>query len=121
LDARITVPPPTAEPAEIQWNTPELLRVNAELLLWHDASGAVAAAEATLRRALELAQGQSALSWELRIAMSLARVWQRHGRAAEARDILIATHGKFTEGFATGDLIRARVLIAELDRLRPRR
>ncbi len=112
--ANIPVPLPDPEPAEVLWNTPELLRVDAELLLWHAAPGAVAAAEAKLLHALEIARMQSALSWELRCAMSLAGLWRRHGRATEAHDLLAATYGKFTEGFDTSDLIQARSLIADL-------
>jgi predicted ATPase len=65
-------------------------------------------------RALEIARMQSALSWELRCAMSLARLWRRQGRATEARDLLAATYGKFTEGFDTSNLIQARSLMADL-------
>jgi predicted ATPase/DNA-binding winged helix-turn-helix (wHTH) protein len=117
LAPRANVPMPLAgqEPVDVLWNTPELLRVDAELLLWHAAPGAVAAAEAKLLRALEIAREQSALSWELRAATSLARLWRRLGRAAEARDLLAGIYGKFTEGFATIDLVRARRLIEELD------
>lgn len=114
-DANIPVPLPGSEPVDIHWNTPELLRIDAELLLWHDAPGAVAAAEAKLLRALEIAREQTALSWELRAAMSLARLWRRHGRAVEARDLLAATYGKFTEGFGTSDLVQARQLITDLE------
>ena len=113
-DADIPVPLPGGEPVDVRWNTPELLRVDAELLLWHAAPGAVAAAEAKLLRALEIAREQSALSWELRAAMSLARLWRQHGRATEARDLLAGTYGKFTEGFGTSDLIRARNMMTDL-------
>jgi predicted ATPase/DNA-binding winged helix-turn-helix (wHTH) protein len=113
-DANINVPLPGAEPVDVHWNTPELLRVDALLLLWHDAPGAAAAAEAKLLRALEIARGQTALSWELRAAMSLARLWRRHGRVAEAHDLLAATYGKFTEGFDTSDLVSARSLMTDL-------
>jgi predicted ATPase len=92
-----------------------VLRVDAELLLWHDAQDANVAAETKLLRALEIARGQSALSWELRAATSLARLWRRHGRAAEAFALLAATYGKFTEGFDTSDLIHARSLMADLE------
>ncbi len=118
-DANIPVPLPGGEPAEVSWNTPEVLRVDAELLLWHAAPGAIAeagvAAEAKLLRALEIARGQSALSWELRAAMSLARLWCRLGRAAEARDLLAETYRKFTEGFGTSDLIQARNMMTEFE------
>jgi predicted ATPase len=99
---------------DVRWNTPEQLRIDAELLLWHAAQGAVTAAEAKLLRALEVAREQSALSWELRAAMSLARLWWRLGRATEARDLLAATYGKFTEGFGTSDLIRVRNMMTVL-------
>ncbi|OAF08365.1 hypothetical protein AYJ54_14760 [Bradyrhizobium centrolobii] len=115
IGARIPVPLPGEPPADLPWSAPELLRVDAMLLLWHHAPGADVAAEAKLLRALEVAGEQSALSWELRAAMSLAQLWQRHGRAAEARDRLMATYEKFTEGFGTSDLVRARNLIADLE------
>ena len=108
------MPLPGEEPVEVSWNTPEQLRIDAELLLWHNPPGAVTAAEAKLLRALEIAREQSALSWELRSAMNLARLWRRHGRTREARDLLATTYGKFTEGFGTSDLIRARRLIVDL-------
>ena len=110
----IPVPVPGPEPSDVLWNTPELLRVDAELLLWHDAPDAAAAAEAKLRRALAIAAEQTALSWELRAATSLARLWQRQGRTAQAYDLLSAINGKFTEGFGTSDLIRAQRLIDSL-------
>ncbi|HTI82439.1 MAG TPA: winged helix-turn-helix domain-containing protein [Acetobacteraceae bacterium] len=115
----IPVPVPGPEPTDVLWNTAELLRVDAELLLWHNAPDAASAAEARLRRALAIAAEQTALSWELRAATSLARLWQRQGRPAEAYDLLSATYGKFSEGFGTGDLIRARSLIDSLRHDRP--
>jgi hypothetical protein len=114
-DANIPVPLPGPEPADALWNTPELLRVDAELLLWHATPGAVTAAEAKLLRALEIARMQSALSWELRAATSLARLWRHHGRAAEAHDLLTGTYRKFSEGFGTSDLIRARNMILDIE------
>jgi predicted ATPase len=110
----IAVPLPREEPSEPMWNTPEVLRVDAELLLWHAPPGAAVAAEAKLLRALGIAREQSALSWELRAAMTLAQLW-RHGRATEARDLLAGTYRKFSEGFGTSDLIRAGNIITELE------
>ena len=117
----IPVPVPDEEPKQVLWNTPELLRVDAELLLWHDAPGAVVAAEAKLLRALEIAREQQALSWELRIATSLAQLWRRHGRSADALNLLAATYGKFTEGFGTSNLVYARGLMADIESDRPPR
>ena len=116
----IPVPWPGEEPVELRWYTPEQLRIDAELLLWHNGPGAIAAAEVKLLRALEVARDQSALSWELRAAISLARVWRRQGRAVEARDLLRATYAQFTEGFDTSDLVQARGLMAELESDQPR-
>jgi predicted ATPase len=112
------MPSPATGSDEVLWNTPELLRVDAKLSLWPDSPSAMTAAEAKLLRALEIARGQSALSWELRCAMGLAQLWWREGRGADGRDLLAVAYGKFREGFGTGDLVRARSLIAaiELDR-----
>jgi hypothetical protein len=94
------VPLPGAEPVYVTWNTPEALRVDAELLLWHAAPGAVEAAEAKLLRVLGIARVQSALSWELRGATSLARLWRRRGRATEARDLLAGYIGNLARDSA---------------------
>jgi predicted ATPase/DNA-binding winged helix-turn-helix (wHTH) protein len=112
----IPVPLPEAEPADALWSLPEVLRVDAELLLWHGVSNAAEAAETKLLRSLDLARQQSALSWELRSAMSLARLWRRVGRAAEARELLAATSDRFTEGFGTDDVAKARRLVEDWDK-----
>ena len=46
--------------------------------------------------------------------MSLARLWFRQGRSAEAFERLATTYGKFTEGFASGDLVQARAMMREM-------
>jgi predicted ATPase len=56
-------------------------------------------------------------AWELRSATSLARLWQLDGRVAEARTLLTEVYGRFTEGFATRDLIEAKALIETLQRV----
>ena len=109
----IPVPRPEAEPADALWSLAEVLRVDAALLLWHAAPDAAATAEAKLRRSLDVARQQSALSWELRSATSLARLLHRAGRAADARTLLAGTLDRFTEGFGTGDVVTARRLIAD--------
>ena len=73
-----------------------------------------AQAETCLHQALDIARHQQAKSWELRAAMSLARVWQQQGRRAEARDLLAPIYSWFTEGFDTVDLQEAKALLAEL-------
>jgi hypothetical protein len=119
LEANIEVPLPRAELDGVLWNTSEVLRVNASLLLWHNTPGAAAAADANLLRALEIAREQTALSWELRAAISLARLWRGQGRAAEALDLLASTYAKFTEGLDTSDLVCARSLMTELESDQP--
>jgi predicted ATPase len=108
----IPVPQHDENIGESEWNLPEVLRVNAELLLWHGGVGALAEAEAQLLRSLDVARRQATLSWELRAATSLAQLWQRGGRVASARDLLAATVDRFTEGFGTSDVVTARRLIA---------
>ena len=109
----IPVPQPDEDVGDALWSLPEIQRVNAELLIWHGGPDAEPAAELQLLRSLDLARQQSTLSWELRCATSLARLWHRAGRAAEARDLLAATYDRFTEGFATSDVMTARRLIIE--------
>jgi predicted ATPase len=71
-------------------------------------------AEGCFRHAIALAQGQQAKLWELRAAMSLARLWRDQGRRAEAHDLLAPVYGWFTEGFDTADLKNAKALLEEL-------
>ena len=74
-----------------------------------------AEAEAWLQRALDVARHQQAKSWELRTAMSLARLWQQQGKRAAAHDLVAPLYGWFTEGFDTADLTEAKVLLQELE------
>jgi len=116
LDSQPEIPMPTPEGdvGDVSWSLPEVLRVNAELLLWDDQPGAAEVAGSKLLRSIELARVQSALSWELRSATSLAQLWRRRDRVAQARELLTSTYDRFTEGFETNDLVKARRLIAEL-------
>ena len=81
----------------------ELHRVKGELLLARTPADP-AGAEASFRDALEVARRQSAKSYELRAARSLARLWQQQGRKEEARELLAPVYDWFTEGFDTRDL-----------------
>ena len=112
FDASIPMPLPVAEPVEVLWNTPEVLRVDAMLLLWHGAPNA--AAEAKLFRAIEIAREQSALSWELRAATSFARMLRDQGQSTNAVAVLAPVYKRFTEGFGTADLKAALKLLDEL-------
>ena len=73
-----------------------------------------AAAEACFRRAIDIAQAQSAKSLELRAAISLARLLAKQGQRRQAHDLLAPIYGWFTEGFATADLKEAKALLDEL-------
>ena len=73
-----------------------------------------AKAETYLKRALAVARKQQAKSWELRAAMSMARLRRDQGKPDEARDLLAPVYGWFTEGFDTLDLKEAKALLEEL-------
>ena len=107
----VPLPAPEDIPSDLPWSLPEVLRVDAELLLYRGGNDAHAAAELKLLKSLELAAAQSALSWELRAAMSLTRLRITQGRVDEGKDALDGTYRKFTEGFETLDLRSARTLI----------
>ena len=71
-------------------------------------------AEKHFERALAVARQQQAKSWELRAAMSLARLWRNQGKLQQARELLAPVYGWFTEGFDTRDLKEAKALLEEL-------
>jgi predicted ATPase len=71
-------------------------------------------AEAGYREAIAIGQQQNAKLWELRAATSLARLWRDEGKLTQARDLLAAVYGWFTEGFGTPMLQEAKALLAEL-------
>ena len=94
----------------------EILRVKGELLVTGERgifSPQATEAERCFHKALEVAQQQAAKSWELRAATSLARLWQRQDKKAEARDLLAPVYAWFTEGFDTKDLQEAKRLLDE--------
>jgi predicted ATPase/DNA-binding winged helix-turn-helix (wHTH) protein len=97
-----------------RWYFAELLRIKGELILLENAPDAAAAAEDHFRRALDWAHRQDALSWELRTATSLARLWRDRHRVPEARELLAPVYRRFTEGFATADLRQAKILLQQL-------
>jgi predicted ATPase len=67
--------------------------------------------DACFERARAPAAGKS---WELRAAMSMARLWRDQGKRHEARELLAPVYGWFTEGFDTRDLKEAKALLEEL-------
>ena len=103
-----------SESNEEGWCVAELLRIKGELVLLENAPDAVAAAEDHFRQALDWARRQGALSWELRAATSLARIWRDQGRSKEARELLSSAYERFTEGFDTADLKATRALLKEV-------
>jgi len=76
--------------------------------------GDVQGAERSYLASLDLARQQQAKSWELRAAMSLARLWRDQGKVQQARELLAPVYGWFTDGFDTRDLKEAKALLVEL-------
>ena len=70
--------------------------------------------EACFRTALAVAREQGTRGFELRAAVSLARLLSNQGRNAEALGLLAPVYSWFTEGFDTPDLKEAKALLDEL-------
>jgi predicted ATPase len=87
--------------------SPEILRIKGAILAAMPQSDGVEA-EAWLLRSFNQAKSQGDLSWELRTAMSLAKLMSKQGRVEQGRTLLADVYGRFTEGFATADLQEAR-------------
>jgi predicted ATPase len=112
------IPPPRDEAQRIE---PVFMRrrtsepnTRADFLPSAPAQGHSEAAEELYRKAFNTAQEQEAKLWELRAAVSLARLRRDQGRPAEARNLLASVYGWFTEGFDTPDLKGAKALLYEL-------
>ena len=103
------------EQSNALWWLPEALRIKGEVLLLcrRDTN----AAEDHFRRSLDLAHRQGALSWELRAATSLARLWVKTGRNAGANSLLQPVYARFTEGLDTADLRAAKQLLEESEQV----
>jgi predicted ATPase/DNA-binding winged helix-turn-helix (wHTH) protein len=97
-----------------QWYVPELLRIKGEVLLRQAGERSAAAAEDCFNHAREMAREQGALFWELRVALSLARLLRGQGHSADAVGILQPVYNRFTEGFETAELRSARALLDAL-------
>jgi non-specific serine/threonine protein kinase len=102
-----------AEESESLWCMPEALRIKGNILAKRQPPD-LAGAEDHFARSLDWARRQQALSWELRTAMSLARLWRDQHRIVEARDLLLSVYGRLTEGFDTADPREAKSLLAQL-------
>lgn len=99
------------EATQERWAEAEIHRLRGTLLLSMNEHSAAAT---SYRRALEVAQRQSAKFWELRAALDLARLWRDQGKRTEARDLLSPIYGWFTDGFDTRDLKEAKALLVDL-------
>jgi predicted ATPase/DNA-binding winged helix-turn-helix (wHTH) protein len=101
------------ERAKESWCEAEVHRIAGEIALMLPTPDE-AKAEANFEHALATARMQHAKSWELRAAMSMARLWRDQGKRQQARDLLAPVCGWFTEGFSTADLQMAESLLREL-------
>ena len=95
------------------WCEAESHRVAGEIALKSPEAN-VPNAQAHFERALAVARAQQAKSWELRAAMSMARLLRDQGKRDEARDQLAPVYGWFTEGFDTLDLKEAKAVMEQL-------
>jgi predicted ATPase len=96
-----------------RWHEAEVHRVAGEIALKSSKPDAAKAQE-YFEHALAVARQQQAKSWELRAAMSMARLWRDQGKPQQARDLLAPVYGWFIEGFNTLDLKEAKALLKEL-------
>ena len=101
------------ETTKEKWFEAEIHRIAGDIALKSLKPNA-AKAEADFERALKVARAQQAKSWELRAAMSLARLWRDQGKRTEAFDLLAPIYGWFTAGFGTTDLKEAKILLDAL-------
>ena len=101
------------EKTKERWFEAEVNRIAGEIAL-QTPEPDTAKAEAYFERAIAVARQQQAKSWELRAAMSMARLWRAQGKRDAARDLLAPVYGWFTEGFDTLDLKEAKALLDEL-------
>ncbi len=101
------------ETSKQRWYEAEASRIAGEVARL-SAEPDTAKAEANFERALAVARQKQAKSFELRAAMSLARLWRDQGKAQQARELLAPVYGWFTEGFDTRDMKEAKALQEEL-------
>jgi class 3 adenylate cyclase/predicted ATPase len=85
------------------------------MCLGNRGSDRIAGAEALLLRAFETSEKQGALSFKLRAAMNLGRLWRDHNRHGDAHNLVSQVYQRFTEGFDTPDLKDARALLNDLE------
>ena len=101
------------ETTKESWFEAEIKRMAGEIALLLPDPDATKAEE-YFEHALAVARQQQAKSWELRAAVSMARLWYDQGKRQQAHDLLAPVYGWFTEGFDTRDLKEAKALLEEL-------
>jgi predicted ATPase len=109
IDEALAISDETGE----RWAVAEVLRIKAGLLQVHGPAAADEI-ETLLRQSLETGRRQQALSWQLRTACDLVRLWRDQGRGGDALTLLQSIYDQFTEGFGTADLIHAKALLEGL-------
>ena len=102
------------EARDERWYLAELFRIKGELLLHESEYLSVTAAEQHFEKALQVAHSQGALFWELRTAISLARLRANQDRPDDAHQVLSSVYGKFSEGFDTLELRNAKEMLTKL-------
>ena len=101
------------ETTKERWYEAEIHRIAGEIALKLPQLGS-SQAGAYFERALTVARAEQAKSWELRAAMSMARLWRDRGRRQEACNLFAPLYGWFSEGFNTRDLKEAKVLLDDI-------
>jgi predicted ATPase len=98
---------------EERWWEAEVYRLRGELLLQLPLPD-VSQADACFQQALDVARRQQAKALELRVTLSLSRLWQQQGKREAAQQVLAPVYGWFTEGLDTADLQEAKALLEAL-------
>jgi class 3 adenylate cyclase/predicted ATPase len=101
------------ETTKERWCEADIHRIAGDIALLSPKPDATKA-EGYFEQALTVARQQQSKSWELRAAMSMARLWRDQGKPQQACDLLAPVYGWFTEGFDTIDLKEAKALLDEL-------
>jgi class 3 adenylate cyclase/predicted ATPase len=101
------------QPTESRWYEAEMHRIRAGILLKRDPTDA-AAAEQSLQAAVAIAQSQKARSFELRAALSLAKLYRAANRDADAHAVLAPAVEGFPPTRQFPELTEAQALLAAL-------
>jgi hypothetical protein len=97
-----------------RWYYPELLRIRGELLLREVRPDVTKTAEQSFLEALNWSRRLQMPAWQLRSAISLAKLYRVEHRHTEAQSILTQAYDRFTEGFDTADLREAKIFLARV-------